>query len=194
MFPCLIPIMFLASGIPLESGSPVDVPCRSGDDVLQYDDGYVSFLTWAGNYRGVWFDLDDFYPGASGFSIDTLEVWVYSGSYVAAIYTGGPEGPGSCLYESELTSGSVVPVDPPVEVEGSDFWVIMTPESPGGTPLLGDATPQPVASHSFFSDDFVVWEPWMMGGPNASDYFIRTHGSPLEELAPSTWGAIKTRI
>jgi len=63
--------------------------------------------------------------------------------------------------------------------------------SSGGWPcILGDNTPNST-SHSFFSDDFIIWEPWIVQGPNSNDYFIRVEGYPPWTLQSESWGAIK---
>ena len=33
-------------------------------DWLVYDNGSPNWLTWGGTYRGVWFNIEDFIPGA----------------------------------------------------------------------------------------------------------------------------------
>jgi hypothetical protein len=41
------------------------------------------------------------------------------------------------------------------------------------------------AGHSFFSDDFIVWEPWGEMG----EYYIKATGT--FSLNSTTWGAVK---
>jgi len=56
--------------------------------------------------------------------------------------------------------------------------------SSGGWPsILGDGTP---GTHSYFSDDFMQWEPW----GDTGNYFIRVK-LPEWVLDRSTWGSIK---
>ena len=74
-----------------------------------------------------------------------------------------------------------------------EFWVIDNAEmSSGGWPsIIGDNSPNGTfGDHSFFSDDFVVWEPWVIQGPTANDFFIRSEYEG--GLEPATWAGIKT--
>ena len=200
----LMTAMLILAGV--ASGS---VPMREGlytgrtDAVFQYDDGTANWITWGGLARGVWFHVDDFEPGATGFLVDTLEFWFYHhssypwdvASFYAELWQGGPGGPETILFQESVTAANgmvLVPVVPPID-PGGDFWVICnTMMSGGGWPApLGDGTPQPEYSHSFFSDDGLVWEPWQIQGEHANDYFIRAHGGPVLGLEPATWGSIK---
>jgi len=185
---------------------PVFLP--QTDDLLQYDDGIALWLTWGGLYRGVLFDLADFYqPAPSGFAIQGVEFWFYqhpaypwdTAQFVAEIWNGDETGPTDLLDQAVLEaahlSGSDWMVSPPDTV-GQTFWIILnTSFSSGGWPsLLGDGTPGTTgSSHSFFSDDRIVWEPWIIGGDTACDYFIRVEGEPLDSsvLESLTWGLVK---
>lgn len=196
----------LASGAARADRVPAGpFPVGGTDAVLQYDDGTVAWLTWGGEYRGTWFHLADFYPGFDDFVVDTLEFWFFhfpsypwdTSSFFAALYSGDDAGPVTELFSTSAVAHHYmpcyVPVVPPVEA-GGDFWVLMgTGLSAGGWPsIVADGTPQAVADHSFFSDDFIAWEPWIIQGPHACDYFIRTHGDPVSEtLECATWGSIK---
>lgn len=195
----LISILVRGTSVTLEDPQP----CGCSDDVLQYDDGTACWLTWGGMYRGVWFHLEDFSPGCGDFLADTLEYWFYhSGSwdtcsFYAELYSGGSGGPEIELFSTSVTAGHYCPtyveVSPPVQT-GGDFWIIVDTEmSSGGWPsLLGDGTPNSqFGSHSFLSDDFMIWEPWIIQGPEADDYMIRAHGIPILGLEEETWGAIK---
>ncbi len=188
------------AGLPVSIRLDVPVVCDPQTDaVFQYDDGSASWLTWGGLYRGVWFDLEDFVPGAAGGEISALEFWFFHHSscpwdtacFYAEVYGGDQSGPATLLAQVSATASHMGPdyvyFDPPLQVP-SDFWVVVNTEmSSGGWPcILGDpsATAGP---HSFFSDDFVVWEPWGIG-----DYFIRAHGEALLDLESTTWGAVKS--
>jgi hypothetical protein len=63
----------------------------------------------------------------------------------------------------------------------------------GGHPIVhADGSPNP-ADHSFLSDDFETWEPFIPGSSStAVDFFIRAHGTLQLDLGESTWGSIKT--
>lgn len=179
--------------------------CESSRDILQYDDGTANWLTWGGLYRGVFFDLNDFYVDPVAFYCDSVEFWFFHhasypwdvASFYAELYEGDASAPVTQLNQTSVTATHYspcyaeysAPITLPVQ-----FWVIVNTEmSGGGWPaLLGDNSPQPVTSHSFFSDDFIVWEPWVIGGPNANDYFVRVYGTPVLGLEESTWGSLKT--
>jgi hypothetical protein len=69
-----------------------------------------------------------------------------------------------------------------------DFWVLVNTEmSAGGWPsLLGDDSSQPV-NHSFYSDDFIVWEPWFFG----RNYFVAVLAD-VDAISCTSWGCLKT--
>jgi hypothetical protein len=174
--------------------------CTSTDDVLQYDDGTANWLTWSGLYRGVWWDLDDFIPGLPGCGVCEIEYWFFhhasypwdTASFYAELYNGAPEAPTTLEFSESVTAVHYQPchAEPDDVWVYNNFWTLVNTEmSSGGWPaLLGDNTPQTV-SHSFFSDDFIVWEPWVIQGPTANDLFIRA--TPGMALLPCTWGGIK---
>jgi hypothetical protein len=144
----------------------------------------------------VWFHLDDFDPDATGYSISGIEFWFGNPSepvpVMVALYD-GLFGGDLLAQESMMSSQATWEFDPPIEA-GMDWSVVVDTElSPGGWPaILGDGTPNTqYGSHSFYSDDFVVWEPWIIQGPDANDYLIRTFGEPLLGLDGRTWGDIK---
>ncbi len=200
---CIIALQIFT--VPSQSGSELlehPVLVGGSEGLLQYDDGTAWWTTWDGKYRGVWFDLADF--GGSCCEIDYLEFWFYHGpwycydtfSFYAELWssTGG-------LPETELDQTSVAGIhlapcfsfyDPPIHVEGGFWGVINTEMSSGGWPNnIGDNSPRP-AAHSFSSDDFVDWEPWVVWGMEMStDYFTRAGVSGISGLEQTTWGAIK---
>ena len=174
------------------------------DDRLQYDDGSAHWLTWGGLYRGVWFDTQDFLPGSQGLDADNTEYWFYhhstypwdSADFYAELWNGGPSGPVTMLDRTLLVAthytANFAYYVPPIATE-QNFWALINTEmSAGGWPsILGDNTPN-TTDHSFFSDDFIVWEPWIITGSIASDYFIMASGTigPVS-LEFESWGAIK---
>jgi hypothetical protein len=174
-------------------------------DYLQYDDGSPSWLTWAGTYRGVWFNTEDFVPGYGGFGLDFSEYWMYHHSsypwdvsdFYAEVWNGDYMGPLVSLDVTQITALHYAPVfanySPQLEAESS-FWSLEDTEmSAGGWPaMMGDATP-PTVDHSYYSDDFFVWEPWS-DGVNTGDLLTRVEGDFLNPgvLSNATWGAIKT--
>ncbi len=181
-----------ADGVRLDH--PLFIP--GSDDQLSYDDGSANWLAWGGLYRGVWFNLADF--GLSGgWLAGSTEYWFYHhssypwdvASFYGEMYNGNSTGPTTQLDQTSVTavhySAVYASYATPVLTE-ENFWILINTEmSGGGWPsILGD--PTYTTDHSFFSDDFIVWEPWGLG-----DYFIRTNG-PLPGLAAETWGSIKT--
>ncbi len=192
-------LILLASGHARLDG-PLAVP--GSDDLLQYDDGTANWLVWSGLYRGTWFNTADFGLGFSWLS-SSSQLWFYHhASYpwdVSAFYcdlcNGLQTGPVTILDQTSVTAVHYQPVyagySPPISCEGN-FWILVDTEmSAGGWPsVLGDNTPQ-TADHSFFSDDFIVWEPWIISGPTANDFFIRSGYTGLEE---GSWASIKAQF
>ena len=182
---------FAANNVQLDR--PLYIP--GNDAQLSYDDGSANWLTWGGLYRGVWFNVTDF--GTTGtWESDNTEYWFYhhssypwdTASFYGEIYNGDVSTPATLLDQTSVTATHYAAVyanySSPVITE-EQFWVLINTEmSGGGWPsVLGDPT-YSGTDHSFFSDDFIVWEPWGMG-----DYFIRTTGEFA--LNSETWGAIK---
>jgi hypothetical protein len=181
---------------------PLYVPAI--DEVLQYDDGTAYWLSLDGLYRGVWFDLQGFFPGALGCLATSTEYWFFHHSsypwdtafFYAELYTGDVIAPATQLDQTSLTAIHYQPVEAvyayPIDV-GTDWWGLVNTEmSAGGWPsLLGDNTPQTV-DHSFFSDDFIVWDPWVIQGPTANDYFIRAEVAGDFTLDCMSWAGIKS--
>lgn len=195
--PAVLSIVIL-SALPqggVRLGHPV--LCSSNDDLLQYDDGTAYWLTWSGLYRGVWWDLEDFCPGMPGCNVCEMEYWFYhhasypwdTSAFYAELCDGTPVAPTAEVWNESVTAVHYAPchAQPDDVFVYDNFWSLVNTEmSAGGWPsLLGDNTPQSV-SHSFFSDDFVEWQPWIMGGATANDFFVRI-GIGLK-LTESTWG------
>jgi len=184
--------------------APLDrpLPVPATDDLLQYDDGSAWWLSWSGLYRGTWFNTTDFYPPATGFWVEYLEYWFYhhssypwdAASFSAELYNGGSSAPVTQLDQTSVTALHYAPCfanySSPIWAEANFWGVVNTEMSSGGWPsILGDNSPD-FADHSFFSDDFIVWEPWVIQGPTANDYFIRANGGTWD-LDQTTWGSIK---
>lgn len=176
---------FAANTVQLDR--PLYIP--GTDATLSYDDATANWLTWGGLYRGVWFNVTDF--GTTGtWEADNTEFWFYHSSnypwdvtsFYAEIFNGGVSGPdASALNQTSVTAthytAAYANYSSPVICE-DQFWVIVdTDMSSGGWPsLLSDNTSQGV-DHSFYSDDFIVWQPWVPS----------TVG-----LARTTWAEVKT--
>jgi hypothetical protein len=181
---------------------PLPVPCS--DDKLQYDDGTANWLTWVGTYKGTWFHVGDFIPSPTSWYAENLEMWFYhhssypwdTASFYAELWNGGPAGPSTELDQTSISALHYAPVyadyNPWLIPTGMDFWGVVNAElSAGGWPsLLGDNSASS-PSHSFYSYDFITWEPWLAGHPTASDYFIRCSGVGTSGLEEATWGSIK---
>ena len=197
----LLPLCMLADSFRLDS----PLPTGSSDDAFQYDDGSAYWLTWDGLYRATWFDAEDFIPGAPWVELHVLEFWFYhhssypwdTSAFMAEVWEGGVSMPADSIDANSVTAIHYAPcyVDygwpgPGIELD-SQWWIIVNAEmSSGGWPsLLGDNTPG-TSNHSFFSDDFSFWQPWILQGPTANDLFIRCWG--YLGLEPTTWGSIKT--
>ncbi len=172
------------------------------DDDLTYFDGTPWWLTWGGLYRGTWFNSADFYGTAEEMEIDQSEMWFYhhtsypwdTSDVYFELYNGDQMGPTDQLDQTMVTAThySAVELDyDPVIATEANFWLVANTElSSGGWPaILGDNSPGDT-DHSFFSDDFIVWEPWIIQGPTSNDYWIQAEGSPSFDNA--TWGSIKT--
>ncbi len=196
-----IAVLAILAMVAFAGQARVEVPGVAGstDDVLSYDNGTFHWLTWGGMYRGTWFNTDDFLPGSTGFSLEQVEYWFYEHSsypwdtadFYAEVWNGDDMGPLVLLAQESVTALHVAPCyftfDPALAVEGNFWGLINTEMSAGGWPsVLGDFSTPGDAGHSFFSDDFIVWEPWGEMG----EYFIRAHGE-FNALNSTTWGAVK---
>ena len=173
---------------------------RDGD-WLVYDNGTPNWLTWGGTYRGVWFNIEDFIPGQGNGLLEESEFWFYhSSSYpwdtsdvYLEIWNGDSMGPTAQLDQTMVTAIHYAPVyaaySPQVAVE-ANFWALANTEmSAGGWPaILGDGD-QGSIFHSFYSDDFIVWEPWDIGG--ACNYFVSVNWNS-DAFNSTTWGSLKT--
>jgi len=165
---------------------------------LTYCNGTPGWLSWGGTYRGTWFNLEDFFPGVTTALVSEVELWFFhSSSYpwdtsdaFVELWEGCSYGPGSELDQQIVTAQHLTPVyiyyDPPIEVPG-DFWVLVNIEmSAGGWPsILGDNSAEPVP-HSFYSDDFIVWEPWY-----GRNYFVAVLAE-FDDLGAISWGELKS--
>ncbi len=167
-------------------------------DWLKYDDGTAAWITWGGMYRGVWFDATDFVPGVINCAIYQSEFWFYhhasypwdtSDVYVE-VWDGAVSAPVTQLDQTMITAVHYAPVyadySTPLVTANAEFWAFANTEmSAGGWPAsLGDGTP---GTHSFFSDDFIVWEPW----GDMGDYFVALDARDPGAFTNTTWGSLK---
>ncbi len=139
------------------------------------------------------------FPAAPAFNLEQVEYWFYEHSsypwdtadFYAEVWNGDEMGPLVLLAQESVTALHVCTLLlhlRPRLPEEQNFWCLINTEmSAGGWPsVLGDFSQPGDAGHSFFSDDFIVWEPWGEMG----EYFIRAHGYFLA-LNSTTWGAVK---
>jgi hypothetical protein len=173
----------------------------SDADDLTYFDGTPWWYTWGGVYRGTWFDAEEFYGFATTFHIEAAEYWFYHGStgvwdtsdVYLEVWNGDQMGPTAQLDQQMVTASHYAPTtatyDPYVECE-QNFWLAVNTElSAGGWPsILGDNSPDDV-DHCFFSDDGIVWEPWIIQGPTSNSYWMTASGEA--NLSDTSWGSIK---
>jgi len=199
-------IVYLTMAIALQAvnSAPVADDQYSGSDLdwLCYDNGSPAWLTWGGTYRGVWFNTGDFFPGSPPYQVGTAELWFYHHSefswdisqVTVEIWNGDAAGPTEFLgsvYAIALHYSPVYIVFNPMLVTEPDFWCLINTEaSTGGWPsTLGDGM-QGYVYHSFFSDDFISWEPWEQGG--ACNYFMRVTDTIIGTgLSRISWGGMK---
>ncbi len=187
----------------------VDNPVAGGsgtDDLLQYDDGTAKWL-WSGiSYFGTWFDVTDFIPSATGFACDYTEWWYYhhanapwdTDMIVVELWSGDAIMPVTNLASDDITAlhyaAVIVNYATPVDC-GVDFWMIgnTTTYSASGIPSqLYDEFPNWTGiPHSFYSQDWILWDPQMSGGTDINA-FNRAEGTiETSALDSESWGAIK---
>lgn len=180
----------------------VDLPVQGTDgDWLRYDNGTANWYTWGGMYRATWFNTEDFIPGFGGAEVLQSEIWFYHGTskiwdtsdvYIE-LWNGDSMGPVAQLDQTMLTAVHYAPVyatySPGVEVE-ANFWLVVNTEmSAEAYPSsLGDGAGSAV-SHSYYSDDLIIWEPWIPP-TGISNYFMAVEVDPLA-LDGTTWGSLK---
>ncbi len=178
-------------------------------DWAHYDNGTPSWLCYEQQYRGVWFNLQDFIPGISdGMELENTEVWFYhdtsypwdtAETYIE-FWNGTSSGPTEFIEQHTVTAQHYTPTSidhsPDWVVIDAQFWVIQNTElSLGGWPsLLGDDSDNPIA-HSMVSDNMSLWEPFTGLDGTGSEFFISTypeypwaHGA---DLTPHSWGSLK---
>lgn len=166
-------LLLLLSGENAPLDRPLPVP--GTDELYQYDDGTAYWISWAGLYRSVWFNTLDFGPWSDVY-LNNLEFWFYhhasypwdTASFYAELYNGDAAAPVTQLDQTSIMAVHYAPCyanyGSPI-MTGQNFWSVENTEmSSGGWPsILGDNSPNPV-DHSFYSDDFIVWIPWVPGG------------------------------
>ncbi len=179
----------------------LDPIVRTDADWLSYDNGTAQWFTWGGVYRGVWFNMEDFTPGAIGAYVEQSEFWFYHHSsypwdtsdFYAELWNGTAPNMTNMLDQTTVTAAHYAPVyatyGTPITTE-ANFWCFSNTEmSSGGWPSnLGDAGSSGVA-HSY-NGDTTSLAPWVAGGQNCN-YFISVLVEPMTSLSRTTWGSMK---
>lgn len=191
----LISIIIVAAG----SASGISDMVTEGPDGtwLTYNNGTAIWFTWEGGYRCVWFDAQDFIPGAGEGFVEQTEFWFYhsgnhpwdTSNFYAEIWSGNLGGP---INQLDQTMGTAVHYAPmyivyadPVPVDQT-FWVIdNSGMSAGGWPsILADD--QTEINHSWLYGES-GWEEFVWG-----EYFVAVDWSPGSSLDRITWGMLKS--
>lgn len=159
------------------------------NDLLQYDSGTAHWVTNAGTYRGVWFDTEDFFGYPFNWKIESSEFWFYhhvyyrwdTSQFYAELWN-GESAPDEFVDRQTVTALHYAPCFadyyPHIILEGNCWLIVNTEMSENGCPSTlsdeqGNFTGEP---HSFYSYDFILWEPWTTASV---------------DLSPASWGCIK---
>lgn len=188
--------------VPLLAGNiVVDLPGGSGgtNDELTYVSGSPHWVTCSGMYRGTWFNTQDFMPGSTGYLMNHVEYWFYENSsfpwdvdtFYSEVWNGYQTGPQVLLAQDVVTALHYAPchhVIIPDLLTEQHFWCLANTEmSDGGWPsILSDNSVPGDAGHSFYSNEFIIWQPWGDYG----EYFIMAER--WVSIDATTWGALKT--
>ncbi len=178
-------------------------------DYLSYNDGTPVWLCWEGQYRGVWFNVEDFIPGTTVYELEETAVWFYhSASYpwdtaetYIEFWNGTSTAPEVFLEQFLITGLHYAPAfmdhSPDWIIVEPQFWIIQNTElSSGGWPsMMGDDSDLAIP-HSMVSDNMTLWEPFVIESWGGSELFISTigalpwqHGAALDVYS---WGSLKT--
>lgn len=201
-------VALASADVQMENLSSPIPPSTSKGDWLCYDNGTPQWLCWEHQYRGVWFNMEDFVPGGN-MELELTEMWFFhhtsypwdtAETYIE-FWNGTSSGPADFIERFSVTAEHMAPVtldhSPDWMIVENQFWIIQNTElSSGGWPsILGDDGGCPVA-HSMVSDNMSLWEPFTGLDGTHSELFIRTlgeypwaHGA---DLTPQSWGALKT--
>lgn len=174
-----------------QSASPTPPP-----EMLVYDDGTPFWFSWAGTYRGVWFSLYDFYPNPINYQIQGAEMWFYHHSEfpwdTSMFFCEAWLGDRCCPIELVASEACIAQQYSAVSCQfdwqpiyPNEFWIILNmEESIGGWPstLCDNTGSSDDDIHSYYSNDFIVWEPWIIQ---------ECHCFPLS-MESHSWGNLKT--
>jgi len=170
------------------------------DDLLQYDDGTADWFSFEGEYRGTWFNLEDFYPtvDASGFVLNYAEIWFFhvythpwdTSDFTGEITDGTPYSPSTVFAHDtgtafHLSPSYIYPMAPCTT--GTDFTVTEIPDfsSYGAPSIASDVSPAANLRSFISTPGFIDF--WQY------DFLIRVNGYPLPPsgLARTTWASLK---
>lgn len=171
------------------------------DDLLQYDDGTADWFTFEGEYRGTWFNLEDFYPSldATGFVVNYAEVWFFhvytthpwdTSEFIGEITDGTPDSPGTVFAHDtgtafHLSPSYIYPMAPCTT--SMNFTVTEIPQfSEIGAPSIASDISPATNPRSFTVTSGIInyWQ---------YDFLVRINGYPIPpaELARTTWASLK---
>ncbi|MFO7626067.1 MAG: hypothetical protein R6V62_02255 [Candidatus Fermentibacteraceae bacterium] len=192
----------LLISLPLFPGNiVVDLPGGAGEPwfSLTYFNGTPQWFTWSGTYRGTWFNTQDFMPGGGGIPLGQVEYWFYESAnthpwdtddFYSEIWDGNSQGPTVLRTQGPVTALHYAPcyhvIEPDLDTEVNFWCIINTEMSAGGWPsILADYSMPGDAGHSFFSDDFSIWE--SLG--DMGEFYIEAQY--WYSLEATTWGSLK---
>ncbi|MCK5130725.1 MAG: hypothetical protein KAR40_01060 [Candidatus Sabulitectum sp.] len=173
------------------------------DDLLQYDDGIADWFTFEGEYRGTWFNLEDFYPSldATGFVLNYAEVWFFhvmnsnqewdTSDFIGEITDGTPYSTGTIFAHdtgtaAHLSPSYIYPIAPCTT--SMNFTVTEIPQfSRIGAPSIASDISPAAKPRSFTVTTPGVIDFWQY------DFLIRVNGYPVPpvEFSRTTWASLK---
>ena len=175
------------------------------DDLLQYDDGTGHWICYNIPYYGVWFDVQDFMPGAIGFEADYAELVFYHHSQLPwdtdqisiELWNGDGAGATTIIRADDVTATHNIPqqltYSPAVALD-QNFWLIANTTVHSSDMLPTGFYDEFVnftgVAHTFASDDGILWDPITAAGVEVNLMF-RVDGTFVNALDGESWGAIK---
>lgn len=176
------------------------------DDLLQYDDGTGHWISYNIPYYGVWFDVADFMPGATGFECDYAELVFYHHTSLPwdtdqisiELWNGDAAGATSLIRADDVTATHNTPqnlVYTPAVMLDRNFWLIAN-TTVHSTDMLPTGFYDEFANftgvaHTFASDDGILWDPITAVGIEINLMFRAEGTINPNALENGSWGAIK---
>lgn len=202
-----IAILVVLSLVAFAGQASVDLnPVNRDGDWLEYDDGTPGWYTWGATYRGVWFNVQDFFPTATDGWLEQAEFWFYheetshpwdTSDVYAEIWNGDVNGPVTQIDQQMITALDYAPVYSTYTGETcvveQNFWAAANVSmSSGGWPSLLLDDQDSAVAHSFLSDDLIVWEPYTLTSGKIINFLLSVEWNPVENaFSNSTWGSLK---